>query len=138
MLQKVLVLGSVVLLSMGVLSASAAEYEHSAVAQASTVVIYRAGELSKTSRVRLNMHIDEGSIGRLKPEDSIVLTGSPGSYTLDSSIADTQPLVIDLKPGAVHYVHADVEIYGNRVRVKLIEVEEQVAKVQQPSLDSAI
>ena len=138
MLQKLLVLASAVLFSMGILPASAAQTTEAELTQPATVVIYRAGERAKTSRVRMDMHMGQGSLGRLKSKDSIVLTSEAGSYTLDSSIADTEVLVIDLKPGGVHYVHANVETHGNGVRVTLVEVEEQVAKIQQPSLDLAI
>jgi hypothetical protein len=103
-----------------------------------TVVIYRADELPATGRVKLDVHVDTGSLGRLSSEDVIVVEGAPGSYTLGSSIADTQPLILDLKAGQTHYVHTQMKMLGNRVYVQMVEVEEQTAKVQNPSLEDII
>ena len=103
-----------------------------------TVVVYRAEESVKSRRIRMDVHVDSSSLGRIKSDDSLVVSGAPGQYTLGSSIAGTEPLVIDLKPGSTHYVHMDVEVRGGRAEVSFSEVEEQVAKVQQPLLDAAI
>ena len=45
---------------------------------------------------------------------------------------------MDLKPGETHYVHTQMQMQGTRVKVEMNEVEEQVAIVQQPTLDQAI
>lgn len=103
-----------------------------------TVVVYRAEESVKSRRIRMDVHVDSSSLGRIKSDDSLVVSGAPGQYTLGSSITGTEPLVIDLKPGSTHYVHMDVEVRGGKAEVSFSEVEEQVAKVQQPLLNAAI
>ena len=107
-------------------------------AKPATVVIYRADELPATGRVDLDVHVDSGSLGRLNAEDVLVVEGEAGSYTLGSSIADTQALVLELKPGQTHYIHTEMKMLGNRVYVKMVEVEEQTARVQNPSLEDII
>jgi hypothetical protein len=103
-----------------------------------TVVVYRAEESVKSRRIRMDVHVDSSSAGRIKSDDSLVVAGAPGQYTLGSSITGTEPLVIDLQPGSTHYVHMDVQVRGGKALVSFNEVEEQVAKVQQPLLDAAI
>ena len=77
-------------------------------------------------------------MGRLKADKAIVITRPAGEYALGTSIRGTEGLVVDLKAGQTHYVHTDMEMRGTRIKVKMVEVEEQVAKLQQPSLDGAI
>jgi hypothetical protein len=118
-------------------SAMAEQGEQEALAPA-TVVVYRAQELSKTERISLDVHVDESSLGRLGGEDTLIVSGAAGQYTLGTSIAGTEPLVIDLKPGSTHYVKTELKLRGTTVKVRLVEVEEQVAKVQNPALSGAI
>lgn len=135
MIHKLIALTAGLTLAFAFTTSAAATEE---TAKPATVVIYRADELPATGRVDLNVHVDEGSLGRLNAEDVIVVEGAAGSYTLGSSIADTQPLVLDLKPGQTHYVYTEMKMLGNRVYVKMVEVEEQTAKVQNPSLEDVI
>ena len=107
-------------------------------AKPATVVIYRADEHVTTGRIHLDVHVDDSSLGRLDDDAALVVEGAAGTYTLGSSIADTQPLVLDLKPGQTHYLHAEMKMLGNRVYVDMVEVEEQTARVQQPALDEMI
>ena len=107
-------------------------------AEEATVVVYRAEESVKSRRIRMNVHVDDGSLGRLRSDDALVVSGAPGQYTLSSSIRGTEPLVLDLKPGSTHYVYMDVEVRGHMAVVSFSEVEEQVAKVQRPALSAAI
>ena len=104
----------------------------------STLVIYRADESVKTERLNLDVRMGRGSLGRLKSDNAIVVTRPAGEYTLNTSIRGTKGLVIDLKPGHTHYVHTDMDILGTRVKVEMLEVEEQIARLQQPALDQAI
>lgn len=107
-------------------------------AEPATLIVYRADESVRTERLGLDVHMDKGSVGRLKADNAVVITQPAGEYTLATSIKGTEPLVIDLKPGHTHYVHSDVEMRGSLVKVNMVEVEEQVARVQQPTLDEAI
>ena len=107
-------------------------------AESATLVVYRADESIKTERLNLDVHVGKGSMGRLKADKAIVITRPAGEYALGTSIGGTKGLVIDLKPGQTHYVHTDMEMRGTRVKVKMVEVEEQVAKLQQPSIEGAI
>lgn len=132
-----IVIGTVV--SLGALKAAAADTATTNQAmEPATIVIYRAQELPKSERIGLDVHVDESSLGRLTAEDTIVLSGAPGQYTLDTSIANTQSLLIDLKPGSTHYIKTEVALQGTTVKVKLVEVEEQVAKIQNSGLNGAI
>ena len=115
--------------------ASAAPADESAPA---TIVVYRADESFKTERLGLDVHVDETSLARLTSEESIVASGAPGTYVLDTSIPGSIPLALELKPGATHYVHTRLKMYGNRVVVELVEVEEQVARTQLPEDTNAL
>ena len=103
-----------------------------------TVIVFRADESVKTERLNLDLHMGKGSMGRLKAENAIVITRPAGEYALGTSISGTDGIVIDLKPGQTHYVLTDMDLRGTRVKVKMVEVEEQVATLQQPVLDQAI
>lgn len=106
--------------------------------ETATIIVYRADESVKTERLNLDVHLGRGSMGRLKSENAVVITRPAGEYVLNTSIRGTEGLVIDLKPGQTHYIHTDMEMRGTRVKVKMVEVEEQVAKLQQPSIEGAI
>lgn len=108
------------------------------IASPATVVIYRADESVKTSRLNLDISANSNNLGRLSRGDVVVARGPAGTYTLGSSIAGTEPLTLDLKPGATYYIHAGLELRGGRIHVSLQQVPEQVAKVQQPTLEGAI
>ena len=103
-----------------------------------TVIIYRADESIKTSRLRPSIYANDSSLSRLDREEVMVLASAPGAYTLGSSMPGTEQLTLDLKPGATYYVHTQVELRGARVYVSMVEVEEQVARVQQPEIGAAI
>lgn len=135
MFSRVTTFAAALVLALGFSQASNAAEES---AETATVVVYRADESVKTERLNLDVHMGRGSMGRLKSENAVVITRPAGEYVLNTSIRGTEGLVIDLKPGQVHYVHTDMEMQGTRVKVKMVEVEEQVAKIQQPSLEGAI
>ena len=135
MLNKLIVLTAGLALSLGFVNLAASAEES---IQPATVVIYRADEHVTTGRIHLDVHVDESSLGRLNEDGALVVEGAPGTYTLGSSIADTQPVVLELKPGQTHYVHAEMKMLGNRVYVDMVEVEEQTAKVQKPALEDMI
>lgn len=107
-------------------------------ASTATVVIYRADEKAKTRRLSMDVTADNHNLGRLKGNAVLVAEGAAGEYTLDTSMPGTEPLTLDLKPGATYYVHTKLKMRGSRVYVSMEEVTEQVAKVQNPSLDGAI
>ena len=135
MYHKVLAFVAALAMTLGFSQASFAGEE---AAETATLVIYRADESIKTKRLNLDVHMGKGSLGRLKAENAIVITRPAGEYALNTSISGTQGLVVDLKPGQTHYVHTDMDMRGTRVKVKMVEVEEQVAKLQAPSIDQAI
>jgi len=135
MLHKVFALTAALAISFTGTQAVVASEER---VEEATVVVYRAEESVQSSRIRMDVHVDDSSLGRIKSDDALVVSGAPGQYTLGSSITGTEPLVIDLKPGSTHYIHMDVEVRGGTAVVSFSEVEEQVAKVQQPTLSSVI
>lgn len=116
--------------------ANAAEAEQAAAP--ATVIIYRADESIKTSRLRPAIHLNGDSVSRLDRDEVLVVERPPGRYTLDSSIPGTEAITIDLKPGATYYVHSELRLRGSQLESALVEVEEQVARVQQPDIGSAI
>ena len=126
---------ALVIAAMGFSQVAAAEEQASDTA---TIVVYRADENLKTGRLSLDVHVGEDSLGRLKSDDAVVISRPAGQYTLGTSMKGTEPLVIDLKPGSTHYIYTGMKMQGTRVLVEMSEVEEQVARVQQPSIDSAI
>lgn len=129
---------SVSALVVGLLGFSQVSQAEESVVEEAKIIVYRAGESTKTRRVGMYLHVNADSLGRLKANDSMVITQPAGEYTLGSSFKGTEPLVIDLKPGQTYYVHSDVQQRGNSIHVSFTEVEERVAKVQRPTLDSAI
>ena len=132
---KVTTFVAAVAMVLGFSQASVAGDEEAGTA---TLVVYRADESVKTERLNLDLHVGRGSMGRLKAENAIVITRPAGEYALGTSIRGTEGIVIDLKPGQTHYVLTEMDLRGTRVKVKMVEVEEQVAKLQQPQLDQAI
>ena len=131
------VIGTVV--SLGALNAAAADAAATEQTLApATLVIYRAQESLKSERVSMKIIADGTSLGRLKSDKTIVKTVAAGQYQLGTSVAGTQSLDIDLKPGSVHYVKTEIAVRGSTVKVSLVEVEEQVAKIQNPTLNGAI
>lgn len=131
------------ILAVSVFIMGSAGFSHGALSEAAaeenaTVVIYRADDSLKTRRVGMYLHMAEDNLGRLKFDRSVVISRPSGEYTLASNISETTPLVIDLKPGKIYYVHADVALRQARVKVSFKEVEEQLAKIQQPTLEIPI
>ncbi len=135
MYNKIITFAAALAMALGFSQASVAGDEEAGTA---TLVVYRADESVKTERLNLDLHVGSGSMGRLKAENAIVITRPAGEYALGTSIKGTDGIVIDLKPGQTHYVLTDMDLRGTRVKVKMVEVEEQVAKLQQPELDQAI
>ena len=103
-----------------------------------TVIIYRADESVKTKRVNMGIMGDSNTVGRLKVDNVVVAQSPAGDYTLSSSLPGAEALTLELKPGATYYVHAKMQVQGNRVTVDLQQVPEQVARVQQPALENVI
>lgn len=103
-----------------------------------TVIIYRADESVKTKRVNMGIMGDSSSVGRLKVDNVVVAQSAAGDYTLTSSLPGAEALTLELKPGGTYYVHAKMKMTGSRVTVDLQQVPEQVARIQQPALDSVI
>ncbi len=137
MYQKVMAFAAALFTVFG-LSQAAVAGQTETTAETATLVVYRADESIKTERLNLDVYMGQGSMGRLKADKAIVITRPAGEYDLGTSIRGTEGLSVDLKPGQTHYVHADLEMRGSRIKVKMVEVEEKVAKLQQPSLDGAI
>ena len=135
MVRTIVTLTAVVMVALGFSQASFAGEES---VETATVVVYRADESFKTRRLGLDVHMGSGSLGRLKSEQAIVITRPAGEYLINSNINGSQALILDLKPGETHYVHTQMTMEGTRVKVEMNEVEEQVARVQRPSLDQAI
>ena len=135
MFRKLVTLSAAIIVSLGFSQVSLAGEES---AESATVVVYRADESFKTERLGLDVHMGEGSLGRLKAENAMVITRPAGEYVINTNINGSEPLVLDLKAGETHYVHTQMQMQGTRVKVEMNEVEEQVARVQQPSLDQAI
>lgn len=102
--------------------------EDSTATAMATVVIYRAHESSKTDHLKFNLHAGNEFVGRMQSGKSLVFRAPAGSYTLDTTLPGAEPLTLDIKPGAVHYVHSRLELQGNRVDLALVEVAEQVAR----------
>jgi hypothetical protein len=132
---KVITFAAAVVMVLGFSQASVAGDEEAGTA---TLVVYRADESVKTERLNLDLHVGKGSMGRLKAENAIIITRPAGEYALGTSIRGTKGIVIDLKPGQTHYVLTEMDLRGTRLKVKMVEVEEQVAKLQQPQLDQVI
>jgi hypothetical protein len=103
-----------------------------------TVVVYRAEESVTTKRLNVDVTANNYALGKLKKDGVVVSEGPAGEYTLGTSMPGTEPLTLDLKPGATYYVHTKLEMRGGRIYVSLTEVAEQVARVQNPTLDGAI
>ncbi len=103
-----------------------------------TVIIYRAGESVKTKRINLGITSDASKVGRLSVSKPVIAKSPAGEYTLGTSVPGTEPLTLDLKPGAIYYVHAQLTMRGGRAQVTLNEVAEQVALVHQPVIDATI
>jgi hypothetical protein len=117
-----------------------------ATAAPATVVIYRADESVKTKRINVgviglpsnNSSSVDSNIGKLAANKLVSIQSPAGEYTLTTRVSGTEPLTLDLKPGATYYVHAKVAMRGSRISVDLQEVPGQVARVQQPALEGTI
>jgi hypothetical protein len=135
MFARTIALTSALFISVGLCQAVSAAKDN---AREATVIVYRAAESLKTRRVNLNVAGNAETLGRLSAEEVLVTKMPAGEIALDTSIPGTEPLVLDLKPGATYYVHTQVKMRGSRVTAQLQEVAEQVAHVQQPALAGAI
>ena len=119
-----------VTLAMGSLQMAKAEETATGTEQTS-IIVYRADESIKTRRLDFDIHVNKASVGRLGDRDALQAVGEPGTYMIATSLPGDQPLEVELKPGAVHYIHTRLKMIGNRVSVELVEVEEQVARSHQ-------
>ncbi len=135
MFKYVLAVSAVVATSFGLSQAVSASEESVAPAK---LVVYRADEMIRSETLSLTVKLDGQQIARLHSEDAVVKTVPAGKHVLRGSIAGTEPLVLDLKPGQTHYVYSDVDIHGNEVKVQFSEVEEQVARVHRSGEEEAI
>jgi hypothetical protein len=135
MLNRILAVAVIVMGSLGFAQAvSAVE----AVAENATVVIYRSDRSHKADRVSMHLTLSGENVGRLNTGDNLVVSRPAGEYTVDSSVKGSKGVVIELKPGKTHYVHAEVGVRGTQVKVKFEEVEKQVASDHFPSLETTI
>ncbi|MEH6580300.1 MAG: hypothetical protein V7754_00085 [Halioglobus sp.] len=135
MIYKMMTIAAFVLSSLIFTQVSSADV---VATESAKIVVYRADESMSTRRVGMNLHGSAQSLGRLNANDSVVITQPAGAFTLVSSIRGASPLVMDLKPGKTYYVHTEMDMSGNKVMVHFAEVEEHVAKVQQPMLETTI
>lgn len=103
-----------------------------------TLVVYRAGETARTKRLRIDVRLDGQKLGRVSREDVLASEKPAGAYVVSTGISGAETLAVDLKPGHVHYVRIDVRERSSRLKVALVEVEEQVAHLERPELASAI
>ncbi|MBP6683203.1 MAG: hypothetical protein KA159_07790 [Halioglobus sp.] len=124
--------------SFGFTQAVTAAEEQTAASDTATVIVYRADEAINTKGMRIGVSANEHKFGRLSADDVVVAAGPAGEYTLGTSMSGTQPLTLDLKPGATYYVHAQLKMRGGRIEVTLEQVPEQVALSHQPELEGAI
>lgn len=102
------------------------------------LVVYRAEEASKTRKLKLNVRLDKAQIGRLKYDQAITTSVSPGQYSLDTSLSGSNSLQLNLKAGQTYFVRSHVKMLGGKVTPVLELVEEQVALEQQPAVSSFI
>lgn len=93
-----------------------------------TVVIYRADESSSTKRLRFGLLANDAMLGRIQADNSIQAQLPAGTYTLHTTLPGAEPLTVELKPGAIHFVHTSLTILGNNVQAELLEVEEELAR----------
>ena len=140
MLNKLLLVGVILSSAMGFARVSVAEMAEAEMGEVekATIIVFRGEEPSRTSRIKFDVLLGSTSLGRLANEGVLVASHMPGEYVLDSSISGTKDIVIDLKPGQTYYVQTKMRLRGTDLRVSFAEVEEQVAKLQQPALDAAI
>lgn len=106
--------------------------------QPATIIIYRAEESVKTSRLNPTIHVNDSRVGRIDRQEILVLEKPAGLYVIDSSLPGTDALTLELKPGGTYYVHSQLEMRGASVKSVLVQVEEQVARVQQPEINGVI
>ena len=135
MVKYVLAVAAVVATTLGLSHSVSASEESAAPAK---LVVYRADEMIKSEWLSVTVKLDGQQMARLHAEDAVVKTVPAGKHVLRGSVAGTEPLVIDLKPGQTHYVYSDVDIHGNEVKVQFQEVEEQVARIHRDGEEGAI
>lgn len=120
------------------LTANAADQSEAAAAGEASLVVYRADESVRTQRLRIAVRVDGEQMGRLRSDDAIATSHPAGTYEISTGIHGAETIEIDLKPGMVHYVRIDPRERTQRLSVSVTEVEEQVAQVERPELNSAI
>lgn len=135
MFNKTIALAFSIAVALGFAQTATAE---AVTAAPATIIIYRADESVKTKSMSMKIFGGSSNVGKLKANKLVVAESPAGIYTLGASIPGTEALTLDLKPGATYYVHAKVDMSRGRVTVDLAQVTEQVARVQQPSMDGAI
>ncbi|MEH6570653.1 MAG: hypothetical protein V7709_16355 [Halioglobus sp.] len=135
MLNKVLAVALIVLGSLGFAQAISAE---EAVAENATVVVYRSDRSFKAERVSMHLRLGDENLGRMNTGDNLVVSHAAGEYVVSSSVKGGKEMVINLKAGKTHYIHAEVGVRGTQVKVTFSEVEEQVAREVYPDLEVSI
>ncbi len=126
------------LLALFSATASAVEPAKPAAQGDASLVVYRVDESVRTDRLRIAVRVGNERLGRLQSEDSVTVTRPAGTYLVSTGIAGAETLEIDLKPGQVHYVRIDPRERTQHLRVAVVEVEEQVARIERSDMDSAI
>lgn len=107
-------------------------------AEPATLVVYRSDERNKTKRIKFQLRLNGTAVTQLKYSEAYSSELSPGSYTLDSSLAGSKSITVELKPGQTHYIYTQVDALGSKITPRFTEVEEQVAARQSPSVADTI
>ncbi|CAA0079721.1 Uncharacterised protein [Halioglobus japonicus] len=126
------------MLALFSLTTNAADQAEMAAPAEASLVVYRAGESIRTQRLRIAVRVGGEQLGRLQSEEAISTSQPAGTYLISTGIPGAETLEIDLKPGMVHYVRIDPRERTQSLSVSVAEVEEQVAQVERPELNSAI
>ena len=128
----------IVMTSVALLTLSNSTLASEQAVQPAKLVVYRADEASKTTRVKFQVRVDQTQIGKLKYENAIVTNLAPGTYSLDTTLRGTKPLEVELKPGQTYFIYTRMNPLGHKLTPVLELVEEKVAVSHQPSISSVI
>lgn len=120
-------------------TASASDSDVNASQEQATLIVYRTDGSFRTSRIRFSLDLDGMNVGRLKSDGSLVSRQPAGVYELGATLPGAEPITVELKPGAVHYINSDLTLTGGHLELQLSEVAEQLALSQNEQLaDQAI
>lgn len=103
-----------------------------------TLIVYRAGEFVRTERLKVDVRLGTEKLGRLEREEAIATSQPAGTYVISTGIAGAETIEVDLKPGHAHYVRIGLRERSHNLHVSMVEVEEQVARVERPEIEKAI